>query len=113
VAGNGIFGSSGDGGPATHALIYPWGIAVDPSGNIYFSNADNTVRMFAPGGDISTIVGTGYWGFAGDGGPARMAELCGASGLEFDKTGNLYIADGCNYRVRKVHFPKAATARVF
>ncbi len=108
VAGTGIFGFGGDGGPATSAPIGPFGIAIDASGAIYFSNVDNTIRKFVPGGAISTISGTGYWGFAGDGGPARMAEICGAAGLGFDKAGSLYIADGCNYRVRKVSFVKAA-----
>ena len=113
VAGTGIFGSSADGVLATHASIGPWGIAVDSSGTIYFGNVDNTVRMFVPGGAISTIAGTGYWGFAGDGGPARMAELCGRAGLGLDKTGTLYIADGCNYRVRQVSFSKTAAASDF
>src|SRR5580658_8121010 len=49
----------------------------------------------------------------GNGGPARMAELCGVAGLGLDRAGNLYIADGCNYRVRKVTFPKAASAPAF
>jgi hypothetical protein len=71
------------------------------------------VRMFVPGGEISTLAGTGYAGFVGNGGPARMAELCGVAGLGLDRAGNLYIADGCNYRVRKVTFPKAASAPAF
>jgi hypothetical protein len=113
VAGRGIYGSGGDGGPATNAMIGPWGIAVDATGAVYFGNVDNTVRRFVPGGDISTIAGSGYFGFAGDGGPARMAELCGAAGLGLDKEGNLYIGDGCNYRVRKVSFSKAAAEPAF
>ena len=106
VAGNGVFGSSGDGGPATAASIGPWGIAVGADGTIYFSNVDNTIREFVPGGHISTLAGTGYFGFGGDGGPARMAEICGGSGMAVDKTGSLFIGDGCNFRVRKVSFPK-------
>jgi len=108
VAGMGIYGYSGDGGPATEAAIGPYGIAIDAAGAIYFSNADSAIREFVPGGAISTIAGTGYWGFAGDGGPARMAEFCNPAGLAFDKAGSLYIADACNYRVRKVSFTKGA-----
>lgn len=113
VAGTGVFGFGGNGGPAASAQIGPFAIAIDSSGAIYFSNADNTIRKFVPGGVVSTIAGTGYWGFAGDGGPAAMGELCGAAGLGFDKTGSLYIADGCNYRVRKVSFAKAAAKPAF
>src|SRR5208337_3393233 len=53
VAGTGIFGFSGDGGPAASAQIGPFGIAIDASGAIYFSNVDNTIRKFVPGGAIS------------------------------------------------------------
>jgi sugar lactone lactonase YvrE len=113
VAGTGIFGFGGDGGPANGVPIGPFSIAIDASGAIYFSNVDNTIRKFVPGGDISTVAGTGYWGFAGDGGPARMAEICGAAALGFDKAGNLYIADGCNFRVRKVSFSKADAEPAF
>jgi sugar lactone lactonase YvrE len=113
VAGKGIYGFTGDGGKATNASIGPLGIAVDAAGTVYFGNVDDTVRMFVPGGEISTLAGTGYAGFVGNGGPARMAELCGVAGLGLDRAGNLYIADGCNYRVRKVTFPKAASAPAF
>jgi sugar lactone lactonase YvrE len=113
VAGTGVLGFSSEGVPATSASIGPWGIAVNAAGTIYFSNVDNTVREFVPGGKISTIAGTGYYGFAGDRGPARMGELCGVAGLGLDKVGSLYIADGCNDRVRKVSFSETADASVF
>jgi sugar lactone lactonase YvrE len=113
VAGTGIDGFGGDGGPATSAPIGPYSIAISASGAIYFSNIDNTIREFVPGSNIATIAGTGYRGFTGDGGPARMAEFCGVAGLALDKTGNLYIADECNNRVRKVTFSKAAAAPAF
>ena len=113
VAGNGIYGFGGDGGLATKASIGPYGIAIDAAGAVYFSNGDNTVRKFQPGGTIDTIAGTGYWGFSGDGGAARVAEVCGVGGLAFDKAGSLYLADECNLRVRKVSFVKAANLPLF
>jgi len=103
VAGNGIVGYSGDGGPATSAsLAYPNGLAVDSAGNLYIADSSNNrIRKVSPGGIITTIAGNGSFGYSGDGGPATSASL-GATGLAVDSAGNLYIADPWNYRVRKV-----------
>ena len=102
-AGNGDNGATGDGGAAIAAELFPTGLAVDSADNLYFSNSVDGIRMVpAGGGTITRVVGIGYNGFGGDGGAASMAELCGPSGLAFDKAGNLYIADSCNYRVRRV-----------
>src|SRR5690349_11188931 len=103
VAGNGIAGSSGDNGPATSAqLIWPTGIAVDASGNIYIADAvDSRVRKVA-NGMISTLAGNGTAGYNGDGGPAASAQLNSPSGVAVDAAGNVYIADSGNHRVRKV-----------
>jgi hypothetical protein len=109
VAGNGEFADTGDGGPATAAEINTGqGIAVDGAGNIYLSNSSDTVRkVSASTGNISTVFGVDYLGYAGDGGSAAMAELNYPQGLAFDANGSLYIADIGNNVVRKVTFPVA------
>ncbi len=97
-------GYSGDGGPATSArLNSPLGIAVDVAGNVYVADTGNSVvRRVATDGSISTVVGNGNFGTAGDGGPAASASLMGPTGLVFDSSGNLYIADGSASQIRKV-----------
>ncbi len=103
-AGNGLGGSSGDGGPATAAsLNEPRGLAVDAAGAVYIADTLNhRIRMVTPSGIISTIAGTGVDGFGGDGGAAASAQLSLPQGLATDGAGNLYIADTNNHRVRKV-----------
>ena len=110
VAGNGnMNGSSGDGGLAINAEIFPEGIAVDSAGNLYISNWSATVReVSANTGMISTVAGSGYYGYNGDGGSATVAEIRFPQGIALDATGNLYFADASNYRVRKVTFPGPA-----
>jgi trimeric autotransporter adhesin len=97
-------GYSGDGGAATSALMnYPAGIAVDSSGNLYISDTQNAVirEVTASTGDISTIVGNHAFGFGGDGGAATSATLSNPFGLAVDSTtGNLWIADYWNNRIR-------------
>ena len=84
-------------------LSQPEGIAVDRTGNVYFSDAaTNRVRKIALDGSIQTVAGTGVAGFAGDGGPAAAALLNQPYGLAFDQAGNLYIADLGNARIRQV-----------
>ncbi|HTX34442.1 MAG TPA: NHL repeat-containing protein, partial [Bryobacteraceae bacterium] len=104
VAGNGTSGFSGDGGPATSAsLDLPYGVAIDPAGNIYVSEQNNRrVRRVSVSGTISTVVGNGISNFAGDGGQATQAALDFPSGVKVDSLGNLFIADSMNHRVRKV-----------
>src|SRR5262249_46047990 len=103
-AGNGVGAFGGDGGPATGAsLFYPRGLAFDSGGNLYIAEQQNhRVRKVTPGGTISTVAGNGTAGFGGDGGPATNASLNHPSGVALDSTGNLYIADNSNERVRKV-----------
>jgi sugar lactone lactonase YvrE len=105
IAGNGSPGASGDGGPATAASIgQPFGLAVDGGGNLFFADfAFHCVRRIDHAtGVITTVVGTGQPGYAGDGGPARAATLASPAGVAFDGRGNLYIADHDNNRVRRV-----------
>lgn len=104
VAGSGTAGSSGDGGPAILAqLNTPINVVVDKNGNIYTIDLSNRVRVINAGGTISTFAGNGTSGFSGDGGPATAAELSfGASGITADRSGNLYIADTGNNRIRRV-----------
>ena len=106
IAGNGPvgdFGSyGGDGGPATQGqLNYPYSVAVDSGGNLYIADRRNhRVRQVDSSGTITTIAGTGEYGFGGDGGPAVLARLNFPSGLALDTDGNLYIADRDNNRIR-------------
>jgi TonB family protein len=103
-AGNGIRGFSGDGGPATSAqLNAPAGLALDRAGNLYVADSGNaSIRRITPDGKISTIAGNGTAGFSGDGGPATSAQLGFVFDVAVDASGNLYIADTGNNRVRKV-----------
>jgi DNA-binding transcriptional LysR family regulator/sugar lactone lactonase YvrE len=104
VAGDGSYGYSGDGSPATSAQLYnPHAVAVDASGTLYIADSFNyRIRMVSPGGVISTIAGTGRYGFSGDGGPATSAQISLPMSVSVDAAGNLYLADQANHRIRKV-----------
>src|SRR5688500_18904224 len=104
VAGTGIFGFGGDGGPATAAVLAgPHGLAGNPAGLLHISDTGNSrVRRLNADGTITTGVGAGTRGFAGEGGPAAGARSSGAHGIAFDAAGNLFVADRSNNRVRKV-----------
>jgi uncharacterized protein YjiK len=105
VAGNGTFGYSGDNGLATAAeLAFPTGLAVDSAGDIFVADTDNSrVReVNHTTGVITTIAGNGTSGYSGDNGPATVAELNYPRGVALDSSGNLYIADAYNARIREV-----------
>ncbi len=92
-------------GPATNAALnYPTGIALDASGNLYIADSlNNCIRKVNTSGIMTTVAGNGSKGYSGDGGPpAIMAMLNDPTGVAVGASGNLYIADGGNYRVRKV-----------
>ena len=105
IAGTGAIGYSGDGGPATAAkLNAPWGVAVDGSGNVFFSDqGNNRVREIVKAtGTIVTVAGTGTAGYSGDFGPATSAMLNQPNGVAVDSNGNLFISDWHNNRIREV-----------
>ncbi len=104
VAGTGDWGSTGDGGPATQAeLAYPSGVAASPDGSLYIADQLNDrIRRVGPDGIITTVAGTGIYGFSGDGGPATQATLDLPAGVAVAPDGSLYIADYGNSRVRRV-----------
>jgi len=104
VAGRGLRGYAGDGGPALQALLdSPAGLALDRRGNLYIADRMNhVIRKVTPDGVITTVAGVGYRGFSGDGGPATQARLNHPMAVAVDDQDNLYIADTENNRVRKV-----------
>jgi len=105
VAGNGVAGDGGDGGPATAAqLDYPAGITIDGGGNLYIADSSNNrIREVDNAtGIITTVAGDGTWGDGGDGGPATAAEIDTPKDVALDGDGNLYIADNYNDRIRRV-----------
>jgi hypothetical protein len=107
VAGNGTFGFSGDGGPATSAeLANPFAVSVDGAGNLLIGDFNNQrVRKVDASGVITTIAGNGNASFSGDGGSAASAGLSSPAGLTVDALGNFFIADSGNNRIRKVVTP--------
>jgi uncharacterized protein (TIGR03437 family) len=104
IAGIGIEGFSGDNGPANRAMIgRPVAMTFDSAGNLYFADSTTQrVRKITPGGVITTVAGNGIDAYSGDGGQATAASLGFPIGVAVDGSGNLYIADGDNNRVRKV-----------
>ena len=104
VVGTGAAGSAGDEGPATAALLNsPRGIALDGNGNIFIGDTgNNRIREVTADGVIHTIAGQSAAGFAGDGGPGTAAQLNGPAGILLDGSGNLYVADSGNNRVREL-----------
>src|SRR5262249_48291340 len=104
IAGTGTAGYSGDNGPATAAQINaPWGVAVDGSGNVYFTDqGNNRVREIKTNGVIVTIAGTGTAGYSGDNGPGTAAMANQPTALAADSLGDVFIADARTNRVREV-----------
>ncbi|MFG2132771.1 hypothetical protein ACGFNV_33925 [Streptomyces sp. NPDC048751] len=112
VAGNGTTGYDSDYGPAVCApLNNPRKVAVDSVGNLYIADYSNhrVRKVDAATGQITTVAGNGTAGFNGDNQPAVNAQLNGPRGLAVDSSGNLYIVDNSNHRVRRVD---AATRQI-
>ena len=109
----GLFGSSGDGGAATLAQLYwPSGVALDIFGNVYIVDEGNQkIRKVSSAGIVTTFAGTGYGanvypltgGSSGDGGAASSAQLFYPNGVAVDISGNVYIADTFNHKIRRVN----------
>ena len=105
VAGDGIAGYSGNGGPATDSeLSAPFDLAIDTAGDIFFSDTGNNVvrEVVAATGDIITVAGDGTAGYSGNGGTPTAAELNSPRGVAIDSAGDLFIADTNNDVVREV-----------
>ncbi len=104
VAGTGLWGFSGDGGPASAATVTDvHGIAFDHSGNIFFSDAgNNRIRKINHLGIINTIAGDTSFGYSGDGGPVTAAKINYPSAMAMDDSGNIFFSDLENYLIRKI-----------
>lgn len=103
VAGTGVEGFSGDGGPATAAQLGRPTSVIFSAGNLFIADSSNQrVRRVSSDGTITTVAGNGIAGFSGDGGPATSASLATPLGMALDSLGNLYMADGDNNRIRRI-----------
>jgi uncharacterized protein (TIGR03437 family) len=99
----GSTGLSGDGTATTLAMVAPFGVAADSSGNVYISEfGTNRIRKIDSKGNITTAIGDGIQGFAGDGGPANKVEMSLPTGVAVDSSGNVIFADSLNNRIRKL-----------
>jgi hypothetical protein len=103
VAGNGLTGFIGDGGPATAASIEPAKIAIDNSGQLFIADGFNhRIRKVGIEGNISTIAGTGMAGDGGDWGDPLLAGVCAASGIAVNTEGDIYFSNQCGYHVKMI-----------
>jgi YD repeat-containing protein len=121
VAGTGASGYSGEGGPATAAMLnWPSCVAVGPDGSLFIADSGSgstdwthdRIRRVGPDGIITTIAGTGASGFGGDGGLPTAAGLYDPRGLALAPDGSLYIADRGNLRIRRVAPSVVASSEV-
>ncbi len=104
VAGTGVAGFSGDGGPATAAqLNLVHGVALLPDGSLVLADTSNhRIRRVAPNGTITTVAGTGTFGFSGDGGPATGAQIAAPRGIATLPDGSILFPDSGNHCVRLI-----------
>jgi uncharacterized protein (TIGR03437 family) len=113
VAGNGAQGVSGDGGPAKAATFNQIAaLAVDGDGNLFIcDSAAHRIRRVGTDGMVTAFAGTGRSGNSGDGGPALQAAFNSPSGIVFDNSGNLLVADTGNHVIRKIS-PDGTVTRI-
>jgi sugar lactone lactonase YvrE len=110
LAGTSKAGFSGDGGPAGEAqLNMPRGVGVDGADNVYIADSLNHRIRKVTDGVITTIAGTGVKGYSGDGGPATEARFFTPRAVDADRSGDLYVADTYNNRIRRIE--RAAAPR--
>ena len=105
LAGTGVSGYAGDGGPATSAMLNkPYGVALDGDGRLYISDTDNhRIRQVElSSGVIRTLAGTGVAGYSGDEIAATNAQFNAPYGMTSDPRGHLFIADNNNHRIRRL-----------
>ncbi|MFN8105308.1 MAG: Ig-like domain-containing protein [Acidimicrobiia bacterium] len=103
VAGTGVAGYSGDGGPAVQAQLNGPTLAVDDGGNVYISDFYNSrVRILRPDGVIETLAGNGTPGFSGDGGPAVLAQLTRPDSVAVGPDGSIFVAEVSAHRIRRI-----------
>jgi len=112
VAGTGNNAYGGDNGPATNAHLSPLtDVAVDGNNNLLIADVGNNRIRKVTNGIISTIIGTGQYGFSGDGGPATSAAVRSPFDIIVDTSGNFFVVDLDNYRIRKVVFVQTQTRK--
>ena len=104
VAGTGVRGFSGDGGPATAARVNdPFGVVRGPDGALWFCEyGGHRIRKVNSDGTITTVAGNGQAGYSGDGGPALQASFNKPHEIRFDAAGNCYVAGMVNHAIRRI-----------
>ncbi|HUO32357.1 MAG TPA: choice-of-anchor D domain-containing protein, partial [Bryobacteraceae bacterium] len=103
IAGTGVCGFNGDGPATEHELNYPSRVYLDANDNLLVTDyKSQRVRWISPAGIMTTIGGNGTAGLAGDGGPALSGEFNGPNGVTLDASGNIFVGDDANLRVRQI-----------